>query len=362
MLRSGFLKILIATGGTGGHIYPALALADAAKKRYSNVDILFVGNDDRMETIEIPKYGYTFQGIHASGFSGSMMQKIKAGFQLISARRQAKIIVKKFGPDVVIGFGGYVSAPVLLASKSLNIKTMIHEQNSLVGKANKMLAKKVDGIVICYEKCKAVLPLNKTRLLGNPRSTLALQTPFNKAYFNSLKLDENRPIVLIVMGSLGSTSVNEIMKEALTGIDDVTFLYVSGKQNYEQVKKQFTQKNVHVVDYVDQLAILKRIDLLICRAGATTAAEITALGVPTILIPSPYVANNHQFYNASVLVENKCAYMIEEKDLNKDVLYDKINMVIHNQKLMDEMKKNALAISYPKASDDILNYMEEIVG
>ena len=356
------MKLLIATGGTGGHIYPAIALADAAKKRYSDIEILFVGNKDRMETIEVPKHGYAFQGIQASGFSGSLMHKLKAGMQLITARNEAKKIVKAFRPDIVIGFGGYVSAPVLLAAKSLNIKTMIHEQNSIVGKANLMLAKKVDGIVICYEKCYEEFPKDKTRLLGNPRSTQAIQTAFDEPYFQSLNLDENKPIVLIVMGSLGSSSVNEIMKDALSGIDDVTFLYVSGKQNYEHTKKQFTQENIHVIDYVDQLAILKRIDLLICRAGATTAAEITALGVPTILIPSPYVANNHQFYNASVLVDHKCAFMIEEKDLNKQVLYDKINMVIHNRKLMDEMKKNALAISYPKASDDILNYMEEIVG
>ena len=357
-----YLRILIATGGTGGHIYPAIALADAAKKRYRDAHILFVGNDDRMETTEIPKHGYDFEGIHASGFSGSLIQKGKAGLQLILARKAAKKIIQKFQPDIVIGFGGYVSAPVLLAAQSLHIKTMFHEQNSIVGKANLMLKDKVDGIVICYEKCFDELPKEKTRLLGNPRSTLAIQTPFNEAYFKSLQMEENKPIVLIVMGSLGSSSVNKIMKDALSGINDVTFLYVSGKQNYEQTKKQFTQRNVHVVDYVDQLAILKRIDLLICRAGATTAAEITALGVPTILIPSPYVANNHQFYNASVLVDHKCAFMIEEKDLNKQVLYDKINMVIHNRVLMDEMKSNALAISYPKASEEILNYIEEIVG
>lgn len=356
------MKVIIATGGTGGHIYPAIALADKAKTRYKDIDILFIGNDDRMEKDIIPAKGYAFKGLHTSGLSGSLVDKLRALMQMFTAQKAAKKIIAQFQPDIVIGFGGYVSAPVILAAKKLKIKTMIHEQNSVVGKSNLFLANKVDGIVACYEKCFEQLPKEKTRLLGNPRSTMAVETPFDRTYFNSLKLDESKPIVLIVMGSLGSSSVNEMMVEALQGINDVTFIYVTGKNDYEKMKNRFQQPNIHVMDFVDQLAILKRIDLIVCRAGATTAAEIIALGVPSILIPSPYVAHNHQFYNASVLVDKKCAFMIEEKNLNKDVLYDKINMVIHNRKLMDDMKKNALAVSYPKASDDILDYMEEIVG
>ncbi len=356
------LKIVIATGGTGGHIYPALALADQAKKRYKHVDILFIGNNDRMEKDIIPANGYAFYGLKASGLSGSLVAKAKAVWQMVLAQKEAKRILAEFCPDIVIGFGGYVSAPVLLAAKSLHIKTMIHEQNSIVGKSNQVLVNKVDGIVICYEKCFETLPKEKTRLLGNPRATLAIETPFDEAYFKSLQLDDSKPIVLIVMGSLGSSTINEIMVEALKGIEDVTFLYVTGKKDYEKVKNQFQQTNVHVVDYVNQLAILKRIDLIVCRAGATTAAEICALGVPSILIPSPYVANNHQFYNASVLVDHNCADMIEEKDLNKDVLYDKINMIVHDKQSLATRKQNALAISYPNASETILDFVDEIVG
>lgn len=356
------LKMIIATGGTGGHIYPALALADSAKKRYKDLDILFIGNDDRMETEVVPAHGYAFKGLHASGLTGSIFNKVKAVAQMLHAKKEAKRMIREFQPDIVIGFGGYVSAPVILAAHQLKIKTLIHEQNSVVGKSNQILAGKVDGIVVCYDKCLKEMPQNKTRLLGNPRSSLAVSCAFNEEYFNSLQLDKNKPVVLIVMGSLGSSSVNEMMVEALAGIDDVTFLYVTGKKDYENMKAKLTQPNVHVVDYVDQLAILPAIDLIICRAGATTAAEITALGTPSILIPSPYVAHNHQFYNASVLVDSKCAFMIEEKNLNKDVLYDKINAVIHNRELMKEMKQNALAISYPNASEDILQFIDEIVG
>ena len=354
--------MIIATGGTGGHIYPALALADQAKKRYKDLDILFIGNSNRMEKDIIPERGYAFYGLEASGLSGSLLSKGKAVLQMLKAKRTAKKVLKQFNPDIVIGFGGYVSAPVLMAANDLHMKTMIHEQNSIVGKSNQVVANKVDGIVVCYEKCLDELPKQKTRLLGNPRATLAIETAFNETYFNSLHLDDTKPIVMIVMGSLGSTSINEMMVEALKGIDDVTFIYVSGKKDFENAKKQFSQSNVYVFDYIDQLAILKRLNLIVCRAGATTAAEICALGVPSILIPSPYVANNHQFYNASVLVENNCAFMIEEKDLNKEVLYAKINMIIHDEKLLACMKENALAISYPNASEQILDFVDEIVG
>lgn len=355
------MKIIIATGGTGGHIYPALALADRAKNRYKDIDILFIGNDDRMEKTIIPEHGYTFKGLHTSGLTDGIFNKVKAIAQMLNAKKEAKKIIKEIKPDIVIGFGGYVSAPVLMAAQSLKIKTLIHEQNSIVGKANKVLANKVDGIVICYDKCKEELPKEKTRLLGNPRSTLAIEYPFNEEYYKTLALDEKKPTVLIVMGSLGSSSINTMMCDVLKGIEDVNVIYVTGKNEYMRMKNKFQQDNIKIVDYVDQLAILKKIDLIVCRAGATTAAEITALGVPSILIPSPYVANNHQFYNASVLVDKKAAFMIEEKDLNKDILYDKINTVISNKKLMQEMKKNAISISYPSASDDILDFVEEIV-
>lgn len=356
------MKIVIATGGTGGHIYPAIALADAAKKRYEDCEILFIGNDNRMETRIVPEHGYAFKGVHASGLTGSVFNKVKAVLQMFKARSDVKKILKEFQPDVAIGFGGYVSAPVLMAANSLGIKTMIHEQNSVVGKANMLMKEKVDGIVICYEKCFEQMPREKTRLLGNPRGTLAIETPFDEEYYNSFSLDRSKPTVLIVMGSLGSASINDMMIEMLPEIKDCNFLFVTGKQNYEEVKARINEEHIIVVDYIKQLDILKGIDLIVCRAGATTLAEITALGTPSILVPSPYVAHNHQFYNASVLVDNNCAKMIEEKDLNKSVLYDKINQVIHDKELMKTMKENSLRISFPNASEDILDYIEEIVG
>lgn len=356
------MRILIATGGTGGHIYPALALADAARSRYEDCEILFVGNKNRMESKEIPQHGYRFIGLEASGLSGNILNKLKALGQMSTSYVKALKIVKDFKPDIAIGFGGYVSAPVMMAAHTRKVKTMLHEQNSIVGKANKLCMKFADAIVICYEKCFDECDRSKTRLLGNPRASIVKKHPFDQEYYNSLNLDPSKPLLLVVMGSLGSTSVNEAMIQALPEIDSKNqILFVCGRGNYETVSKAMKRDNIKVVEYVDQLAILEKVDCIICRAGATTAAEITAFGIPSILIPSPYVANNHQFYNASVLVEKKCAFMIEEKDLNANTLFEKVSRILKNERLKNEMKKNAQAAGFPNASDDMLDWIEELV-
>lgn len=357
------MRILIATGGTGGHVYPALSLADAARKKDEQTEILFVGNENRMEAETVPNHGYQFIGLKASGLSGNVIKKAQAIIQMGLAYQKAKKIIKDYKPDIAIGFGGYVSAPVMMAAHHYHVKVMLHEQNSILGAANKLCAKFADAIVICYEKCFDELDKNKTRLLGNPRASVVQSNQFNQAYFDTLGLDPKKPLILIVMGSLGSTSVNEAMISALKEMkDDISILYVSGKANYETMKNKFSNKNIKVVDYVDQIAIMKKVDCIICRAGASTAAEITAFGIPSILIPSPYVANNHQYYNAKVLVDKKCAFMIEEKDLNGKLLFEKCSRIMNNAQLRNEMHENALNCSYINACDDILAWIDEMVG
>ena len=182
------IKICFVTGGTGGHIYPALALADKVKQLYPDTQILFIGNNDRMEADLIPSYGYDFKSLHTSGLVGSIFSKLRAISQLFFAYRKSKMYLKEFKPDIVIGFGGYVSAPVILAGRSMHIKTMIHEQNSIVGKANQLVMNKVDKIITCYTKCEEVFPGDKTILLGNPRATIAKEASFDEMYFKSLGL------------------------------------------------------------------------------------------------------------------------------------------------------------------------------
>lgn len=356
------MKMLIVTGGTGGHIYPALALAEAAKARYQELELLFIGNDDRMEATLIPEASYAFQSLHTSGLTGSIAHKANAILQMVKAKRKATRIMKEFQPDIVIGFGGYVSAPVILAAHSLRIPTMIHEQNSVAGAANRLVARFVDGIVICYERLFEQFDRQKTRLLGNPRASSAMQVKFNEAYYRSLGLDLRKPLILVVMGSLGSTSINEIMCDALPNVNEAyQILFVTGKHNKDDVMKKLPKRaNIHVVDYVRQLELMERVDLIICRAGATTAAEITALGTPAIIVPSPYVAHNHQFYNASVLADHKAAFMIEEADLNASKLNEKIELIMGNDALRAQMKEASKALGFPNASEDMLNWIDEM--
>lgn len=356
------MRLLIVTGGTGGHIYPALALAQAAKNRYQNAEILFIGNDNRMEATLIPEAGYQFRSLHTSGLCGSVLQKARAVVQMLKAKHQAAKMIKEWKPDIVIGFGGYVSAPVILAAHSLRIPTLIHEQNSIAGASNKLVARYVDGIIICYERLFETFGRKKTRLLGNPRASSALQVPFNKAYFQELGLSEKQPLILVVMGSLGSTSINEIMCEALPAVNqEYQILFVTGKNNKEAVMKRIPQQsNLHVVEYVRQLEIMEQVDLIICRAGATTAAEITVLGTPAIIIPSPYVAHNHQYYNANVLKEHKAAFMIEEKDLTKAKLIQQIDLIMKNPALQKQMRTAMKQLGFPNAGEDILDWIDEM--
>lgn len=357
------MKCAIVTGGTGGHIYPALALADMTKKMNASSKIIFIGNDNRMEAQLIPQAGYRFHSLHTSGLVGNVFDKARAVAQMVLARQQAKKILNEFDPDIVIGFGGYVSAPVMLAAHALHIPTMIHEQNSIVGKANQLVMNQVDAIVTCYQKCEEVFPADKIHLLGNPRATIAKEALLDLDYYQSLGLDPQKKLILIMMGSLGSSSVNELMKEALKDLDEsLQVLYVCGKDNAQDLHLFDDQENIHVVDYVDTLKIYPKVDGLICRAGATTIAELTALGIPSILIPSPYVANNHQFYNASVLVQAQAAEMIEEKDLNSFSLQQKMNEVFLNAERYSQIHENALALGKPNAAYDMLALCQDLIG
>lgn len=356
------MKICFVTGGTGGHIYPALALADKVKQLYPDTQILFIGNNDRMEADLIPSYGYDFKSLHTSGLVGSIFSKLRAISQLFFAYRKSKMYLKEFKPDIVIGFGGYVSAPVILAGRSMHIKTMIHEQNSIVGKANQLVMNKVDKIITCYTKCEEVFPGDKTILLGNPRATIAKEASFDEMYFKSLGLSLDKKTILIMMGSLGSSSVNALMKDSLTDMPkDLQFLYVCGKNNSDDLHLFDSQENVFVVPYVDTLKIYAHIDGMICRAGATTIAELTGLGIPSIMIPSPYVANNHQYYNAKVLVDQKAAFMIEEKDLNATNLKKAIKELFMNEEMMKQVRQNALRLGKPDAAYDIIDEMVKLI-
>lgn len=359
------MRIIMAAGGTGGHIYPATALADAIKKEIKDSEVIFVGSSTRMESTEIPKSGYKFVGLNMGAVSGSIIKKIQMIMAMGSATSQCIQLMKEFRPDAVVGFGNYLSVPVVLAAAKMKVKIMLHEQNSYAGKANRFLARFADAVVGCYNENLNEFPKEKTRILGNPRASVAAQVKKDPEVLKELGLDPLKPLVVIVMGSLGSQSVNKVMKEALKKLlgKDYQVLYVTGKNNYDEfIKECPSEKNIFVVPYIQGAEVMKQADLCVVRGGATTAAEITAMGMPSIMIPSPYVPNNHQVKNAQALEKINASMMIEEKNLTADLIADKIDSCMTNALLRETMSVNTKKLGFPNASDDIISWLKELTG
>ncbi len=354
------MKIIVSAGGTGGHLYPALALVEYIKTQDKNAEFLFVGTTDRLESQVVPQMGYDYRGLHVKGFVGNPLEKMKNVMIFVKSLKHSKKILKEFQPDVVIGFGGYPSASIVLAAARMHIPTIIHEQNSIVGLTNKILIKKVDKIICCYKKAMEQFPANKTVLLGNPRASVVTHQELKDVH-DLYKIDRERKVVIIVMGSLGSSSVNQVMKEALRQMqyDDYDVVYVTGKNYYDEMKKELSDLNssIHLVSYIDDMpSLISSCDLVVSRAGATTLAEITALKAASLLIPSPYVVLNHQEYNAKELVDSHAAKWILEKDLSVDYFVNEIRNLLGNEKELSLLRQNAQKLGKPHACEDI--YLE----
>ena len=360
------MRVIIGAGGTGGHLYPALALVEYIKEKEPDSEFLFVGTKDRLEAQVVPSKGYNYVGLNVHGLVGNPIKKAIAATVFVKSIFTAKKVVKKFKPDIVIGFGGYPSASVVEAAYRLGYKTMIHEQNSIIGLTNKILIKHVDKIICCYDRAYQNFPKEKTYKLGNPRASVITSIK-PKEIFSKYGLDKHKPLVTIVMGSLGSKSVNEKLLESLRDFEkkDYQVLYVTGKNYYEEMKNKVGKlnHNVKLVPYIDDMpSLLKNTTLIVSRAGASTMAEISAIGVPSILIPSPYVASNHQEYNARELSDRNGALMILEKDLNSKDFVDKVDYVINNQIVQESLRKNALALGRPNALVDMYNLIKDTLG
>ncbi|MFV0480035.1 MAG: undecaprenyldiphospho-muramoylpentapeptide beta-N-acetylglucosaminyltransferase [Anaerorhabdus sp.] len=358
------MRILMSTGGTGGHIYPALSLAKTIEKKYPHSSIVFIGSENRMEKDIIPRYGYSFYGLKVSGMNGSLINKLTSGLRLIKSYSKSKKIIKKYQPEIVIGFGNYITVPVVLAASHLKIKTMIHEQNSVPGKANRFLARIVDAVVGCYEENKKDLGEDKTRILGNPRASEAEMIQKDETVLQLLELDPAKQTVIFVMGSLGSSSVNEVLKKAVSQFKDKSYqvLIVTGEIGYESFKQGIdVPNNVKLAKYIDGLHVMKQASLLVIRGGATTAAEVVAMGIPSIIIPSPYVPHDHQTKNAQQLVQAGVAKMILETELNEMRLITEIDELMNDENQLKKMSSSASELAKPKASEDILHWIEELI-
>ncbi len=358
------MRVIISAGGTGGHIYPALAIIKKIKEMEPGSEFLYIGTKDRMEASLIPKRKIPYVGIEMKGLNRKKVWKnIKAIQCFLSGIKQAKQEIRKFNPDVVLGVGGYITAPVIYAAKKLGYKTFIHEQNCIPGLSNKFLSHYADRIGVSLEESLAYFDTKKAIFTGNPRSEEVLQVkPVDK---KELGLSPLKKLVLIVMGSLGSMTMNQKMKEIIPGFASKNYevLLVTGKNYYEKYQKELAvPSNVKLVPYLDNmLEIMKKTDLIVSRSGASTIAEITAIGLPSILVPSPYVTHNHQLKNALALEKCEAAVILEEDNFNKENLMTQIDRILNDQKYYHKMKHSAKKLGVPDSATRIYHVIKELV-
>ena len=358
------MRVILTTGGTGGHIYPALALTTEIMKD-PHAEVLFIGSQDRMEAKLIPEAGYRFIGLNLQGFNGNSHDKLQALKLNREARKECLKIIQEFKPQVIVGFGNYVTVPVIQAGKKLGIPCVIHEQNSLPGLANRYLSLLATKVITSYPQTEKYFPASKVELLGNPRASQACRQKKDPNVIKQLGLDPNKKTVLIVMGSLGSHSVNKVMVETLQllGNKDFQIIDVTGEDDYQDLSSKVPPySNIKILPYCDQLSLMANSDLIVCRGGATSASEIMAIGLPSIIIPSPYVPNNHQHYNALAMVNAGCAYELPEQELTAASLVELIQRLIYDDKGLAEVRKKAEELGFPLAVHKFVALLKHLTG
>lgn len=368
-------NIVFAAGGTGGHINPALAVAGEVRKQYPESNILFIGTAEKMEARLVPAAGYVFRTIKISGFSrsfspGAIKHNIKTVTYMLKSTSAVKKIFDDFKPDLVIGFGGYVSGPVVRTAAKLGIPTAIHEQNAFPGVTNKALAKVVDAVMLTAEQAeKYMQPKNPVTITGLPVRGELLEADRDIARAE-LGLDE-KPFILSMGGSLGARAINDSMLEVIANrwqANNCTFMHATGKdckdfpQRLEEKGVNLNTKNVIVRDYIDDMhRCLAAADLVICRAGASSLSEFQAMGKPSILIPYPYAAENHQYHNAKALADNGAAIVIEEKNLTSAVLMQHIDTLLESPGKLDSMGRSAKGMAVLDAQQRIVKVLESVI-
>jgi len=357
------MRVVISAGGTGGHIYPAIAIINKIKQEEPNSEFLYIGTADRMEKDLIPELGIKYEEINVSGLKRKItFENFKVLFQFMKAREKCKKIIKEFAPDVVIGAGGYVTGPVIWAGKKLSKKTFIHEQNSVIGLSNKYLTKYADKVGVSFPSTLDLFPKEKVVLTGNPCSEKALK--MKKANKEDYGLSKDKKLVLIVMGSLGSKTVNDKIVSFLNVFKnkDYEVMFVTGNSYYEKVKNMKFPSNVKVVPFIYEMpSLMKVTDLMVTRAGASTMSEILVLNIPSIFIPSPYVTNNHQYKNAMDLVKENAALILEEKDLNKENLINLIDKTLSNKEDYNKIKNNLKELGIKDSGERIYQVLKGMI-
>lgn len=363
-------KFIISGGGTGGHIFPAISIANALKKKRPDAKFLFVGAEGRMEMEKVPNAGYEIVGLPVSGFNrGSLLKNFKVLFRLFKSLRMAKKVVRDFAPDIAVGVGGYASGPTLYMAHRSGIPTVLQEQNSYAGVTNKLLAKKAAKICVAYEGMERFFPQDKIILTGNPvRQDFLEVAPKAQEAYDFFHFSPAKKTLLIIGGSLGARTINQSVIAGLSKLKEagIQVLWQTGKLYYEGALKAyepFKTDDIVVTDFVKRMDYAYSIaDLVVSRAGASSISELCLLGKPSILVPSPNVAEDHQTKNAQALATRNAAVMVADKDANSLLLDEAIRM-IEDEVLLNELGENAKKMaqldSADRIADEILKLIEK---
>ena len=361
----GNYRFILSGGGTGGHIYPAIAIANELRKRHSDAEFLFVGAKDRMEMEKVPQAGYKIEGLWISGLQRKLtLKNVMFPFKLISSLFKAGKIVSKFKPHAVIGTGGFASGPLLKIASGRGIPCVLQEQNSYAGITNKLLKNKVAKICVAYDGMEAFFPSDKIVKTGNPvRDDLVTMGDDKKTALDFFGFDANRPIVLILGGSLGARRINQLIEQKLDYFKSLgtQLVWQCGKLYFEEYTK-YNSDSVKVLDFLNRMDhAYTASDFIISRAGASSVSELCIVGKPVLFVPSPNVAEDHQTKNAMALVQENAAVMVKEKDLDSD--FEKVfTNVFQSKEKQQDLAENIKALALPNATVAIVDEIEKLLS
>ena len=359
-------RLVISGGGTGGHIFPAIAIANEFKHRHPASEILFVGAKGRMEMSRVPEAGYRIIGLWISGLQRSLtFSNLLFPVKLMVSYLKASGILKNFKPHAVIGTGGYASGPVMLAAIHQGIPTLIQEQNSFAGLTNRKIAGKVNAICVAYEGMENYFPASKVRLTGNPVRK-SISAPVSSQALNALGLDSSKKTVLVIGGSLGALTLNKCIAEGLRTFSEnqVQVIWQTGKRYFTEMTQLLNNSGCTVVKAVEFISSMDEAyaaaDLIVSRAGALSISELCLIGKPVILVPSPNVVDDHQTKNAMSLVKKSAAIMVPDRDASAQLI-PAIMSLLADTELQQKLSANILALGRPDATNQIVNEIEKLV-
>ncbi len=360
------MKVIISGGGTGGHIFPAVSIANALKEADSSIEILFVGAEGKMEMEKVPAAGYKIVGLPVAGFQRRLtLKNVTFFFKLAASMLKAGKVVKQFNPDMVVGVGGYASGPVLRVATRRNIPTIIQEQNSFPGVTNRILSQKVNKICVAYPEMERFFPESKIILTGNPIRQNLLKVVSREEAAGYFGLDPNKKVVFVTGGSLGARSINEGMLAGYQKLNEegVQLIWQTGKYYYEQIKSTVEENsNIKIMAFVDRMeAAFSLADVVVSRAGASSISEIALLGKATVFVPSPNVAEDHQTKNAMALVKEDAAEMVADKNVSKDLVSKVLKLLKSDGHLM-QLQTNVKKFAKPDAAKHIVEEMFKILN